>query len=177
MTKKLGLKGLTITQDLFFRACVACRKTQPAGAFLAAPGFARGRMEECKSCYGARVARSVGKSSLSRAQLVAMVQTAKSLPCSDCGSEYPGPCMEFDHVPDRGEKMFSLSRLPPSVDEEAVRREVAKCDLLCANCHRLRTVERGGVKRSEIDKLRSVLRRDDVLHDLMAARRGRSRTK
>jgi hypothetical protein len=59
----------------------------------------------------------------------------------DCGVQYITAVMEFDHV--RGVKTSSLSEMvskgkrPDQLDEE-----IAKCDLVCANCHRIRTVER-----------------------------------
>jgi len=46
--------------------------------------------------------------------------------------------MEFDHV--RGKKLFNLSKPPYNL--KRVAAEIAKCDLVCANCHRLRTASR-----------------------------------
>lgn len=45
--------------------------------------------------------------------------------------------MDFDHV--RGKKVKSLSNLAISGTEAQVLAEIAKCDLVCANCHRHRT--------------------------------------
>lgn len=60
----------------------------------------------------------------------------KNRPCADCGVKYPIHVMYFDHV--RGEKMFDIgqgnSRAPSKVEAE-----IAKCDGVCANCHRMRT--------------------------------------
>lgn len=61
-------------------------------------------------------------------------------PCMDCGNTYPPECMDYDHRP--GEiKRFDVSKtnahgLPAIMDE------IAKCDLICANCHRIRTTRR-----------------------------------
>jgi hypothetical protein len=63
----------------------------------------------------------------------------KNKPCMDCGREYPPCVMEFDHV--RGEKKFEISKIKYSVG--ALRAELAKCELVCANCHRIRTMNRG----------------------------------
>lgn len=54
-------------------------------------------------------------------------------PCVDCGmADYR--CLEFDHV--RGVKEFEISRVAYSWDR--VLREIEKCDVRCANCHRIR---------------------------------------
>lgn len=73
----------------------------------------------------------------------AIIDNIKTRPCADCKQEYPSFVMDFDHV--RGRKKFqiggslhlSLSRL---------LAEVAKCDVVCSNCHRYRTFGRRGKK-------------------------------
>jgi len=66
-------------------------------------------------------------------------------PCMDCGSVFPFECMDFDHV--RGEKKFLLSK-HMNHSKEAVNAELEKCDLVCSNCHRVRTHSRLDVRRS-----------------------------
>jgi hypothetical protein len=61
-------------------------------------------------------------------------------PCTDCGGVFHQAAMEFDHVPERGPKLFNLGRSDRSV--KAVEIEMAKCDIVCANCHRIRTWNR-----------------------------------
>lgn len=63
-------------------------------------------------------------------------------PCADCGDFFPPCVMDYDHV--RGEKRYKISDLvrggfPISTIDE----EISKCDLVCANCHRIRTNQRG----------------------------------
>ncbi len=55
-------------------------------------------------------------------------------PCADCKNSFPPECMDFDHV--RGEKIHEVSRV---CNKEFVDAEILKCDLVCANCHRIRT--------------------------------------
>jgi hypothetical protein len=69
------------------------------------------------------------------------VNAAKSGPCVDCGRKFPLECMDLDHVLERGPKLFNLSKLGARKLEN-VLAEIAKCDLVCSNCHRLRTFER-----------------------------------
>ena len=65
----------------------------------------------------------------------------KDSPCVDCGGCFPPVAMDFDHV--CGEKIKSVSYLVRNSTWEAVLEEIVKCELVCANCHRVRTKERG----------------------------------
>jgi hypothetical protein len=66
---------------------------------------------------------------------------AKERPCADCGGTFPPECMDLDHVPERGPKLFRLAQMATR-SLEAVLAEIAKCDPVCANCHRTRTRSR-----------------------------------
>ena len=64
----------------------------------------------------------------------------KDVPCFDCGIKYHPACMDFDHR--EGEiKSFNIGRLS-AWNKKTLMIEVAKCDIVCANCHRLRTFNR-----------------------------------
>lgn len=64
----------------------------------------------------------------------------QGLPCSDCRGNFPPYVMDWDHV--RGEKEFSLGdTLSNNISRERILVEIEKCDLVCANCHRIRTNE------------------------------------
>lgn len=66
-----------------------------------------------------------------KAQLVAM----RGGQCSDC--PYSGPAAAFDfHHRDAKSKQFRIGEFSGSWDELLVEAE--KCDMLCANCHRIR---------------------------------------
>lgn len=58
----------------------------------------------------------------------------------DCGlhPEYT-QVLEFDHRPEEV-KLFHISDKMTSGTFDAFKAEVAKCDVVCANCHRVRTV-------------------------------------
>ncbi len=71
------------------------------------------------------------------ARLTARIAELKANPCLDCGGTFPPECMDFDHRP--GEvKLFGVSH-GKAYAWERVEAEIAKCDLVCANCHRIRT--------------------------------------
>jgi len=68
------------------------------------------------------------------------IQDAKKRPCADCGVEYNSWIMQFDHLPGH-EKHFMLSKgFLRSM--ESIIAEIAKCEVVCANCHLERTHSR-----------------------------------
>ena len=66
----------------------------------------------------------------------------KDIPCVDCNAVYPFCVMDFDHRPEET-KSFSISRVgaykatPDRIS--TIMKEIDKCDLICSNCHRIRT--------------------------------------
>lgn len=76
-----------------------------------------------------------------RARLASIGKEAKDKPCLDCGIKYPTYIMQFDHV--RGEKIAEVSLMyKGQYGERRLREEIAKCDVVCANCHAERTNSR-----------------------------------
>lgn len=61
-------------------------------------------------------------------------------PCTDCGMKYHYCQMQFDHIGD--DKVEAVSRLIRSGTLVSIKLEIAKCELVCANCHALRTYGR-----------------------------------
>ncbi len=74
-----------------------------------------------------------------RVQMRTARDLAKNVPCADCGGQFPPECMDFDHV--SGDKVGDLSNMW-SFGEARLIAEIAKCELVCANCHRTRTKNR-----------------------------------
>lgn len=68
------------------------------------------------------------------------ITKAKSKPCMDCKIIYPPYVMDFDHR-DGTKKEFNLS-FGRFTGLRRVTKEMAKCDIVCANCHRIRTHNR-----------------------------------
>lgn len=67
--------------------------------------------------------------------------------CADCSNADPR-VLEFDHLP-QYEKRLEISKLiGGGYSWEAVEDEIKKCDIVCANCHHIRTAERAGTYRS-----------------------------
>jgi hypothetical protein len=60
----------------------------------------------------------------------------KAKPCEDCGKTFPPEQMHFHHRPGT-EKKANVSDMDGAA-RATIDAETAKCDLLCASCHRER---------------------------------------
>lgn len=69
-----------------------------------------------------------------------IVQNAKRRGCTDCGGLFAGCVMDFDHL-NASTKSFDVCTCRGRSTVK-VLEEIAKCDLVCANCHRVRTARR-----------------------------------
>lgn len=75
----------------------------------------------------------------------------KNTSCLDCGNNFPAYVMDFDHV--RGEKLFTISQgLSLGKSKKEIIAEIAKCDIVCANCHRVRTFLRRSPRKKRKSK-------------------------
>jgi hypothetical protein len=62
----------------------------------------------------------------------------EGLVCVRCGESHPA-CLDFHHR-DATQKSFTVAKFAGQssrISLEDLRAEVAKCDVLCANCHRI----------------------------------------
>jgi len=76
-----------------------------------------------------------------------LVNYLKSVPCADCKLKYPPYVMDLDHV--RGKKLVPISfMVSKPTSTKLLKLELKKCDVVCANCHRIRTFKRS-VKREK----------------------------
>lgn len=75
-----------------------------------------------------------------RADMRSVIHAAKDKPCTDCGIKYPYYVMQFDHLEP---KTINVSRFVRSNRKlEDLAMEIAKCEVVCANCHAERTYQR-----------------------------------
>jgi len=57
--------------------------------------------------------------------------------CADCKEKYPYWMLDFDHIRD---KSFTISNHRMSTAKiDIIKKEIEKCEVVCANCHRNRT--------------------------------------
>jgi hypothetical protein len=112
--------------------------------------------------YEKHKARYVERSGTRTKQLVAerakfMIELFRTRPCADCGESDP-LVLEFDHLSD---KKFNVGAGMRERSWQALRDEIAKCDVVCANCHRRRTHVRAGSVRAALAQRQGLTYPDD----------------
>jgi hypothetical protein len=132
------------------RTCNRCGAEKPIGEFperKVGSGRRHGHCRACKALYQrewyeknkdrhkANVAE-IRRERVKRHQEI--VRTAKDVPCADCGERYPPYVMDFDHR-EGEQKVGVIAQLVSTATTAGLLGEIAKCDVVCANCHRERT--------------------------------------
>jgi hypothetical protein len=76
-------------------------------------------------------------------------------PCTDCGIGFPHYILDFDHRPGCKKNANINVLVKRGASIKVLLEEIAKCELVCANCHRRRTWERKIAKVA--DQMESLL--------------------
>lgn len=98
------------------------------------------RKAASKRHYYANKAKYMERNKKYKISIRAYVHDLKEkTPCADCQLNYPYYVMDFDHLDD---KENAISFLSATGRIGALKREIQKCEIVCANCHRKRTHER-----------------------------------
>lgn len=99
---------------------------------------------ECRfdSCHADVNETQKQKRELSRAnhkrKVVSRYKTIKG--CVDCGYNANAYALEFDHLPGFEKDRTVASLMYASWN--MIKKEIAKCEVVCANCHAIRTFTR-----------------------------------
>lgn len=73
-----------------------------------------------------------------RQRWINKIKTSKG--CAECGYNKHGVALDFDHI-DPSTKLFSPSSQSVTYKLKPLFKEIRKCQILCANCHRIRSYE------------------------------------
>jgi hypothetical protein len=145
--------------DKLGRRCCRCGLVKPEEEF-AWRRIAKGERDTycrpCRSAYGKehyaanrqRYIELEAKRKRARAQkrMTYLLEYFELHPCVDCGEADP-LVLEFDHIRDKG---FEIGAGLPDRNWKSILREIEKCEVVCANCHRRRTAKRFGTVRALI---------------------------
>jgi uncharacterized linocin/CFP29 family protein len=135
--------------------CRGCGTDQSVENFAWKNKMQGRRQSRCRSCQSTALKAWYGKNADSHKRSVAayngdlkrskqaLIRDLKaSSPCADCGGRFHFAVMDFDHL-ERFSKERNISELVHSAHTVAkLMDEIAKCEIVCANCHRLRTFRR-----------------------------------
>lgn len=118
------------------RSCYDCHRFLSLEAF--AKAVINGAEYRTKRCNRCRVKRQQGSPKTKRRK--EWLREVKSHPCTDCKQTFPPECMDLDHV--RGDKKHNIAAAYLWLNQEELEVEYSKCELVCANCHRTRSIGR-----------------------------------
>jgi len=94
----------------------------------------------CKKCecYATSKRAALNPNHFTRRNRKILNEIKLSRGCADCGYNSHPAALDFDHI---GEKSFPM-HLAVNKKEEVFLKEIEKCEVVCANCHRIRTQNR-----------------------------------
>lgn len=141
------------------KKCSRCKQIKQRSQFYRKSSNPDGLDYHCKDCqnsyakiqYGRNKAVYIEKAKRNKAKqvakLVPWIVELKSRPCMDCGGKFPPYVMDFDHL-DPDLKVSNISAMVNvGMSQEVIQRELNKCELVCSNCHRIRSFKRGSLRR------------------------------
>lgn len=129
------------------KVCCTCGTTKSLAEFNKLKKSKDGRQYSCRACNSAyhyanwdrHMSQIRARKRLQRAKNRAfLVEYLRAHPCADCGED-DLLVLEFDHLRD---KTANISQLMVNHSVRRLLEEIAKCEVVCANCHRRRTAKR-----------------------------------
>lgn len=125
--------------------CAGCDQEKPVSEF-----HRRGKtgyQYKCKPCsnaarvehYKSNRKHQIALNEAWRKRRVEWLRSLKEGPCTDCGKSFNPVAMQWDHI--GTDKAFDISN-GTSKPKQTILNEIAKCELVCANCHAVRTWQR-----------------------------------
>ncbi len=139
------------------KRCSMCKKLLPLEQFHRNRTRGDGRQSMCKPCNiernqrwyrehpEVRASRMDEQDRRSRARLRGLlIAYLVEHPCVDCGEADP-VVLDFDHLRD---KVMNVSAMVlRKMNWARILDEIAKCEVVCSNCHRRRTARRANSYR------------------------------
>lgn len=126
--------------------CKKCLEVLPLDQLVSDRSRPKGYQNRCLKClfeernpgkeYFPRGTRKRETNYLARKRFL---DEARSVPCADCGFTFHPCAMDFDHL---GQKNFGIMNQYRNKTMEQLVVEIALCEVVCSNCHRVRTFNR-----------------------------------
>lgn len=112
--------------------CSSCNESKPTSKFTKDSRRSNGYSKVCKQCTNDKVA------SLRKQRREYIHKYKLDRGCSVCGYKESAVALQFDHV-NPEDKCFNISTAVATRSLPAIEDEIAKCRILCANCHAIHT--------------------------------------
>lgn len=132
------------------KICSSCKQSKDLSCFSKKGNSLQSKCKDCQKIYYKKYYESVPKEkerilkkNIDRKNILKkwIAEIKENAKCADCGNSYPACAMDFDHIEDN--KDSSVSSMISSLrTKEDIAKEIEKCEIVCANCHRIRTRDR-----------------------------------
>lgn len=140
-----------IDPDMTHKICRRCGESKEVSQFSRRMKSPDGLQDRCRQCnteqarenYRANPERYAKLAIQRNEELKKRIRQLKNVPCVDCGQSFDPVCMDFDHLPEFTKSMDISLMMRHRFSWEKILAETRKCEVVCANCHRLRTKARG----------------------------------
>ena len=130
------------------KRCSFCKKTKSFDGFHRRGKSYQNRCIECrkktdKVFYDKNKKKIYAQKTERGKELLKWHRELKSkIPCTDCKKRFHPVAMQWDHLP-QFEKGYAISvMVSDGFSKESIMDEIKKCELVCANCHAVRTHKR-----------------------------------
>lgn len=131
--------------------CSNCKEWKHISEFYENKKSSIGLTYRCKECMNVATSASENKEARGvyqkqrKIDFYTLINNIKNVSCMDCGNLYPPQAMDFDHV--RGIKEYNIDTMR-GCNLNKILNEIAKCDVICSNCYRVRTKTRIFIKNN-----------------------------
>ena len=139
------------------KVCTICKKKKPLSEFNKNKSRKDGLNNLCKICSQQRSKLYYQENRKSHLKVIKnnkakrvkgnielLLEYLKQHSCIDCGND-DIRVLEFDHLSDKFKNVCKL--VQDGYSWKTVQKEIAKCEVVCCNCHRIRSLERLGSYR------------------------------
>lgn len=120
------------------KECRDCHGLLPFDAFYKNANVSDGYLNQCKKCTVIRY--GIGRSQRAKRDRAYFQQVKVDRGCTDCGYNAHAVALDFDHLPGQT-KLYRIATMA-GMSRTLIDAEIAKCEVVCANCHRIRTADR-----------------------------------
>jgi hypothetical protein len=140
--------------------CSKCKLFKQPSEFHKHSNRARGLQVYCKECSkqnSEKVYKGLSKKDKKKRKLAVKEKAnrnrqfvwdyLKEHPCVDC-NEKNVIVLEFDHLKNKEHNVSNMTSAGYSI--KSLLKEISKCEVRCANCHRIKTAERFGYYKNII---------------------------
>jgi hypothetical protein len=131
------------------KTCRSCHQTKPIDQFRLNAKSPDGHQNWCKTCarnYDNKLYLTPARKDQIRYSVVVARAKAQEFiwsylidhPCVDCGERDP-IVLEFDHRGEAPKEFGVADMIGRGFGVDRIMKEISKCDVRCANCHRRKT--------------------------------------